>query len=349
MPIKINGANTGSVTIAAPDDGDSVTFDVINDTPITNECINGTFSIWQRATSQTVTGIDSDDRFGNVHGESTKTHSRQAFTAGQTDVPNSPTYYSRTVVTTADTASCYTVKYQSLIDVRKFAGKRVAIKFHGKADATKNIAIEGRQNFGSGGSSIIYGIDPQKVGLTTGWTKNVVYIDFPSVTGKTIGDYSYSQILFHFDGGSNYDSYTDTLGTQSGTFELSEIEIYVSDIERTCIRRSEHEELIKCLSYALVIEDTGVDLPGLFNSNDIFYGNLSLSVPLIRTPSITATLSDFRVRSAGSSNITPTGASVGTLSPNHLAILFDAVGGDSYQAGVAINLGPNSLIINAEL
>ena len=53
-----------------------------------NWIINGMFDVWQRGTSQTSIGYGSDDRWQNAHQVSTKTHSRQAFIVGQTDVPN---------------------------------------------------------------------------------------------------------------------------------------------------------------------------------------------------------------------------------------------------------------------
>lgn len=66
---------------------------------VKNYIINSNFDYWQRNTTQTSSGYGSDDRWINDHGGSTKAHSRQAFTLGQTDVPNDPKYFSRTVVT----------------------------------------------------------------------------------------------------------------------------------------------------------------------------------------------------------------------------------------------------------
>ena len=66
-----------------------VTADSFSAYPATfkNRIINGNFDVWQRATSQTSSGYGSDDRWTNSNTGSTKTHSRQTFDLGQTDVP----------------------------------------------------------------------------------------------------------------------------------------------------------------------------------------------------------------------------------------------------------------------
>lgn len=260
---------------------------------IENDCINGTFDNWQRGTSQTSSGYDSDDRFTNLHSGSSKTHSRQNFAAGQTVVPGNPKYYSRTVVSSTSGSGDYVRKEQRILDVRKYSGKTVCLKFHGKVDTTKNIAVEVVQNFGSGGSAEVNSIGAQKIQLTTGFTKNFVFIDIPSISGKTIGTNSYTAFVFWFDAGTSFDSRTNSLGPQSGTFELSEIEIYESNIELPVRRRSEEEELALCQRY--FIEYNG----GVFSGGWQYYttsgtgfdaGSISFPYQMIQTPSITQTL-----------------------------------------------------------
>lgn len=187
--------------------------------------INGRFDFWQEATSQTTSGYGSDDLWINNHSGSSKTHSQQAFTLGQTDVPGNPKYFSRTVVTSSAGASNFVAKQQRFEDVTKFSGKTVNFTIWAKADAAKNVAIEFSQYFGTGGSpsATVTGIGVTTLALTTSWQRFVVPVTFPSVSAKTLGTNGndYSNMAIWFDAGSSFDSRTNTLGQQSGTFDLA--------------------------------------------------------------------------------------------------------------------------------
>ena len=190
-----------------------------------NWIINGMFDVWQRSTSQTTSGYGSDDRFNNINFGSTKTHSQQAFTVGQTAVPNNPKYFSRTVVSSVAGVGNYASKAQRIEDVVKLAGKTITFSFWAKADANKNMAIEFVQNFGSGGSASVVGIGVQKFALTSSWQKFTKTITLPSVSGKTIGIDNYLALSFWFDAGSDFNARTDSLGNQSGTFDIANVSI----------------------------------------------------------------------------------------------------------------------------
>jgi hypothetical protein len=195
-----------------------------------NKLINGDFIIWNRATTQTLNGYGSADRWNNAHNGSTKTTSLQPFTLGQTDVPGNPIYYSRTVVTSAAAAANYTLMQQCLEYVNSCAGQRVTVTFYAKADTTRNIAIDFVQNFGSGGSTIVAGIGAQTFNLTTTWKKCQAVIDIPSIAGKTIGStYGYLALRIWFDAGSTYNAYTNSLGQQSGTFDIAHASVIEGD------------------------------------------------------------------------------------------------------------------------
>ena len=198
-----------------------------------NYIIDGTFDFWYEGTSQTSSGYGSDTMWVNSHVGSTKTHSRQSFTAGETfpDGNNCPKYFSRTVVSSVAGAGNYIQKSHRIEDVTRLAGKTVTVSFYAKADASKNITIELGQQFGTGGSpsSDVVGIDPQKIAITTTWTKYTRTITLPSISGKTIGtngvNTSSTYLNFWFDAGSTYNSRTATLGQQSGTFDISKIRL----------------------------------------------------------------------------------------------------------------------------
>ena len=221
--------------------------------PVPNAIINGNFDIWQRAISQTSNGYGSDDRWLNIVTGTTHVVSRQAFTLGQTDVPNNPKYYSRTVVSSVAGAANRAFKVQKIEGVESFAGTTATLSFWAKADASKNIAIEFYQGFGTGGSPStgIDSIGVTTVALTTSWVKHTVSVAIPSISGKTLGTNGndFLQLCFWLDAGSNYNARTNSLGQQSGTFEFSQVQMEAGAVASTFYPRTVGEELALCQRY----------------------------------------------------------------------------------------------------
>lgn len=218
-----------------------------------NKIINGNFDIWQRATTQTSNGYGSSDRWYNEHGGSSKTTSRQLFTVGQTDVPNNPQYFTRTVVTSVAGATNNVIMSQLIESVRTFAGKTVTLSFWAKADANKNIAVEYAQNFGTGGSpsARVTGIGIATCALTTSWQKFTLTTTIPSISGKTLGtDENHNlQMAFWFDAGSSFNSRTNSLGQQSGTFDIAQVQLEEGSIATPFEQRPIGTELALCQRY----------------------------------------------------------------------------------------------------
>jgi hypothetical protein len=216
-----------------------------------NFIINGTFDIWQRATSQTATGYGSDDRWNNIITGSTQVASQQTFTLGQTDVPNNPTYYARTVVTSVAGAGNLAFKYQPIEGVESLSGTTAVVDFYAKADTSKNIALELFQSFGTTGSpSTGVSIPVQLIALTASWQHFQIEVAIPSITGKTLGSDGNDalQLILWMDAGSTHNARAASLGQQSGTFDFSEIKIYEKG--KQCEpRRSVGEELALCKRY----------------------------------------------------------------------------------------------------
>lgn len=211
-----------------------------------NYLINGRFSVWQRATSQTTAGYGSDDRWNNYNVGSTKTHSLQFFTFGQTDVPGNPIYYSRTVVTSVAGSANRVDKWQNIEDVTKSSGQTFTLSFYAKADANKNIAVEFYQVFGSGGSGTVTGIGITTFNLTASWQKFTTTVTFPSISGKTLGIGHHFGVEFWFDAGSNFNSRTNSLGQQSGTFDIAQVQLEEGIVATEFEYRAHDQELLRC-------------------------------------------------------------------------------------------------------
>lgn len=251
-----------------------------------NWIINGMFDVWQRGTSQTTSGYGSDDRFSNAHTVSTKTNSRQAFTVGQTAVPNNPNYFCRTVVVSGGTAQSFVIKQQLIEDVTKLAGKTITLSFWAKADANKNMSIDFWQDFGVGGSTLVEGIGVQKFALTTSWQLFTKTITLPSVSGKTIGTDSFLKLRMWFDAGADYNIRTNSLGNQSGTFDIANVSLVEGSVAVECQNQPYADVLRDCQRYyqRLSAGDGGVAMFGYATTSTSAIFSKPTIVPLRKTP-----------------------------------------------------------------
>jgi hypothetical protein len=217
-----------------------------------NRIINGNFDFWQRGTSFTGNEYGAD-RWLNARVGSTHTATRQSFTLGQTAVPGEPTYFCRTVVVTSSGASNYAILVQRIEDVRTFAGQQVTVSFWAKVNSTKNIAVELAQEFGTGGSpsAQVRAIGTTKVSIGTSWQKVTVTATVPSISGKTLGTNgdSYLALTFWFDAGSDFNAFTDSLGQQSGTFEIAQVQLEPGAVATPFEQRPIGTELALCQRY----------------------------------------------------------------------------------------------------
>jgi len=265
-----------------------------------NRIINGGFDIWQRGTSQTSDGYGSDDRWLNSNVGSTKTASRQTFTLGQTDVPGNPKYWARTVVTSVAGANNYCHKRQAVEGVTTLAGQVVTLSFWAKADAAKNIAVEFKQAFGTGGtpSADVNAASVTTVGLTASWVRYTVTATLPSITGKTLGTNNDDslQIVFWFDAGSSFNSRTNSLGQQSGTFDVANVQLEVGSFATPFELRPIGMELPLCQRYYWQTNINGRNncnffVPFLNNaSTQVNRGRLPYPVQMRAIPAFTYTL-----------------------------------------------------------
>lgn len=196
-----------------------------------NKIINGDFDVWQRGTVQTTSGYGSDDRWSNQHSGGSKTHTRTELNAA---FPYR--FASVTTFTGGAGASDYVAKTQKIENVRTFAGKKATLTFDvASAVAGKFIAIELRQNFGTGGSpsATVDGIGSQKIAVETvlGNGRNSVVIDVPAIGGKTIGTNGDDclEVVFWMSAGTDFDGRSASLGVQSGEIYLTHVSLVEGD------------------------------------------------------------------------------------------------------------------------
>jgi hypothetical protein len=196
------GYSTAPARLAVGNDGEQIVADSSTATGLRyqgnyaagkNKVLNGDFNIWQRGTSFATTGGPvpyTADRFvvQNSGSGGSITVSRQAFTVGQTDVPNNPTYFLRTAYTTQPTSGGTSDVIQRIEDVSTFASQTVAVSFYAKASSTFTISAILGQSFGSGGSGDVYtSLTLSSSSVGTSWARYTGTVTLPSISGKTVG------------------------------------------------------------------------------------------------------------------------------------------------------------------
>ena len=207
-----------------------------------NYIVDGAFDFWYEGTSQTNSGYGSDTMWLNSNTGSTKTHSRQSFALGAMfpDMTPCPEYFSRTIVSTVAGVSNNVIKIQNVEDVATLAGKKATISFYAKTDAIRNISVELVQRFGTGGSpsANVTNIGMRKIPITTVWAKYTVTADIPAITGKVVGSNNDDTLSLYiwFDAGSNLNARTDSLGQQSGTFDLALVKLEEGEVATPYVR-----------------------------------------------------------------------------------------------------------------
>ena len=257
-----------------------------------NRIINGNFDTWQRGSSFSTQGYTSD-RWQLFITGTTCTLSRQAFTLGQTDVPFEPTYFNRAVVTSSAGANNLCIVSQRIEDVRTLAGQSATVSFYAKADAAKPIALELMQHFGSGGSpsATVVTIGSQKFNLTTSWQKFTATISIPSISGKTLGSDNNSrlQINLWLDAGSGLNANTDTLGQQSGTFDIAQVQVEQGTVATPFEARPIGAERSLCERYYEISNGNLSFFTGNVTNAEVYSAQVGFAVTKRATPTVALT------------------------------------------------------------
>ena len=225
-----------------------------------NLIMNGQFMIWQRATdsgSNTTDGYLSCDRWYHASSGATKQVTRQAFTPGQTDVPDNPKYYLRYAVTTGNNNVAIRHRIEDVTRVQGEMTFSFWVKGSNPGGGAFNLTF--RQNFGTGGSpsSVVdQGISDYTV--TNSWTKKTFTFTPNSISGKTIGTTegtSYYEVeLFRQPAG-------DT-STAAFTVDFANAQLERGPVATPFEQRSYREELANCQRYYYKLPTSSVSNSG---------------------------------------------------------------------------------------
>jgi hypothetical protein len=253
-----------------------------------NYIINGNMDFWQRGTSLGA-GTGNRylaDRFLSASNNSTIAPSQQLFTVGQTAVPNNPRFFHRSVVVSSAGVGNNANLQQRLENVAELSGKTITLSFWAKADSTKPISIEFAQVFDSATPNV-FGIGVQKINLTSSWQRFTRTVTLPSVTGATLGANNFFAFNLWFDAGSNFNSRTDSLGQQSGTFDIAQVKLEEGSVATpfTLAGGTIAGELVACQRFYEVGEATFTSTP----ARDSVYLAVPFKVSKRGTPAVTRT------------------------------------------------------------
>ena len=322
-----------------------------------NKVINGDFNINQRAfTSTTSSAVYTFDRWKNFASDGTVTCSAQTFTPGTAPVTGYESANFFRIVTTGQTATSAGANItQHIEDVRTFANQTITISFWAKANSgTPKIALELRQNFGSGGSpSSAVGTYAGQVTLSTSWARYSVTIAVPSISGKTIGTTANTSnllLLLWVSAGTDLDSRTGSLGIQTNTFDIWGVQLEDGSVATAfnTATGTLQGELAACQRYYYQTEkSTKYLFSGFSYSTTVFFAIAPLPVSMRIAPTVvtSGTAGDYRVLQGGSfvtSSATPV---FETATPEQVTIKYTAASGYTLgYGGVANGVNSSSFI-----
>lgn len=318
-----------------------------------NKIMNGDFSIWQRSTTQTASGVLSADRWNFAISGSTQSVTRGTWTLGAA-LSNSQ-WFAQNVVTSVAGASNFAQITQSIEDVTMLAGQTVTLSFVANTTtAAKNIAIELVQNFGTGGSpsANVTSIGSQLVNISTTPTRYSVTIAIPSISGKTLGttsNTSATQLVFWLDAGSSFNARTATLGQQSGTWVLNDVQLEIGSIATAVERIPMADQRARCQRY---YEIYGPGLPGYAASSTIGRSGINfVATKHLVAPTISLATGTASINNTGGNPVI-TSITVNLLSQRGAQIDFNVASGLTAGQGVLMNFGgtpgTDALVIDAE-
>ena len=241
-------------------------------------------------------------------------------------------------------------------DVNTLNGKTVTISFDAwAATAGLKLAVELQQHFGTGGTpSAIQSTPVSAVTLTTTKTRYSLTVNLPSVAGATLGtNGNHSlRLIFWASAGSSFNTRASSIGTQSGTFNITDIQLEAGSAASPFERLPVQQQLAWCQRYfQRHYFPNGDDVPGvagvMYQTNQ-FLGSFSFPGGYMRVPPTATSSGTWEV-------VVGNGVLTGALSFNSpsstscqalLAVTGGVIGHGAYlRTG---SMGNNNIDLSAE-
>jgi hypothetical protein len=316
-----------------------------------NRFINGNFDIWQRSTSTSISadnsGFVADRWFNGIFGAGSMAVSRQE----NTTASNIQSRYFHRVTTTGTASASSVTGYteQKVEDVRQFHNQPVTISFWAKAATATTYQIRQHWNFGSGGSSEIYG-SLQNVSITTEWRKYSITFSPTDLSSYTIGtqNTTFYGIMFYWTTNQGSNTRNDN------TFDIAEVQLEIASTATPYERKPYGVELALCQRYCVAYGGTS-------NNEHVGYGfaistgtvEISLALPVqMRTLPSMGVSGSFQISDASVASVIFVLSLVNGQTGNQQVTLRATSSGLTqfrpYRVEVAGSLTPR-LLLTAEL
>ena len=223
-----------------------------------NRLINGSMEFWQRGTTAvTASNTYSADRWV-VNRATTTVSVTRATVAPSAQTPGPIRFATAYTVTSGGTISSYAQLAQRIEDVGTLAGSTVTVSFYAYASvANLEIACSLQQVFGTGGApsgavTITAYTAKKTSSLSTSlYSRYEFSFVVPNIAGKTRGTNGddYLNLILWLEAGSNYNTETDSLGLQTGTFYITGVQLERSPGPSAFEERFRQVEFALCQRY----------------------------------------------------------------------------------------------------
>lgn len=168
-----------------------------------NRFINGGFDIWTYGTSFSNPAASARiaPRWQIWYNNTlTSEVTREAFTKGQTDVPNNPRYFAKVAIASGTFTSA--AIWTRIEGCDALSGQYVRVTFWARWSGATPMTLQTvlKQNFGTGGSpSSTVSTASGNAPLTSSWQKFSFFVNLPSIAGKTFGSNGDDELIFELD------------------------------------------------------------------------------------------------------------------------------------------------------